>query len=506
MPRFKQMPQDPSQIWLLPPSLDEMVAVDGEVRCLSEVMDQLDWAILENTYKERGTPAYPPRVMAKTLVFAYSKGIRSSRRIEELLQSDVRYMWLAGGLKPDFHTIARFRKEKFESLSGLFADSVRLCKSLGLVGLHIAAFDGTKVGANASKKSLHDQKRLDKELEVAREVLREAEEADEREDAELGESNGREIPEHLRDAKKRKSILEELKKKLDESKSRFVSSSDTDCRLMKTREGFKLAFNVQAAVDSEHQVVLAMKVTSSENDHGQLAGMLSAVQTNCGMSAVMALADTGYCDEPTLEAVEEMGQDALIALAKQPLPARMNDLFASECFLADPERDVLICPAGRDLVFSGEYQGGSGRYRQYSAHGCASCSYHGQCVKPGRGSRRVSVSCRNGLRHRMREQMTRPACKVLYGLRSQIVEPVFGQTKHDRGFRKLLLRGLDGATAELSLVFLVHNLRKCLKPASSAACCAGIDAICKLARRASQLARQSKGHSGLAWTVGWRTF
>jgi transposase len=473
MPRFKQMPQDPSQMWLLPPSLDEMIGKDDEARVLSEVMDQLDWSILESTYKERGTPAYPPKALTKVLVFAYSKGIRSSRKIEELLENDLRYMWLAGGLKPDFHTIARFRKDKFDSLCKLFVDSVRLCKSLGLVNLNIVAFDGTKVGANASKKSLYDQKRLNKELEQVREILREADDVDDQEDAELGDRNGREIPESLRDAKNRKRALEELKKKLDQSNSKLMSSSDTDCRLMKTRDGFKTAFNVQAAVDSERQVVVGMKVTGSENDHGQLAEMLSEVEKNCGMSAVMALADTGYCDEPTLMAIEEMGQEALIALGKRPSADKADDLFASRNFLADPERDVLICPAGRELSFSVESQCGSGRYRVYSAHGCASCSFWSQCVKSGRGSRRVSVSCNERARHRMREKLSREGCKTLYGLRSQVIEPVFGQIKHDRGFRKFLLRGLNGATAEMSLVFLVHNLLKCSQKAAILAYPAG---------------------------------
>lgn len=466
MPRFKEMPQAPDQIWLIPPSLNDMVSENDEVRALSEVMEQLDWKILESTYAERGTPAYPPKVMTKVLVFAYSKGIRSSRKIEELLASDVRYMWLSGGLKPDFHTIARFRKEKFESLSSLFADSVRLCKSLGLFNLNIAAFDGTKVAANASKKSLYDQKRIDKELEAVKEILEEADDVDAKEDAELGEKNGREIPERLRDAKKRKKILDGLKKKLDESKSKFISSSDTECRLMKTRDGFKPAFNVQASVDSEHQVVLGIQVTNSENDHGQLPDMLNEVKNNCGMSAVLALADTGYCDETTLAAIDEMGQDALIAQGRKSRKADRNNLFDSNCFLADDERDVLICPAGRELNFAGEYQCGSGRYRLYSAHGCGSCSFRNRCVKSGRGSRRVSIRCKERFYHRMREKMSRPGCKILYGLRKQIIEPVFGQAKHNRGLRKFLLRGINGATAEVALMFLVHNLLKCLKKAA----------------------------------------
>ena len=461
MPRFKEMPQEPSQIWLMPPSLDEMVSKAEEVRVLSEAMDRLDWTILEKTYFERGTPAYPPKVMTKILVYAYSKGIRSSRRIEELLHSDVRYMWLAGMLKPDFHTIARFRKEKFEALSELFADSARLCKDLGLVNLNIAALDGTKMLANASVKSLYDRKRLDKELEAVKKILREAEEVDEREDAEHGESNGREIPERLKDANARKVILDELAKKLRDSGSKTISGTDGECRMMRTREGIRPSFNVQAAVDGQSQVVLAVSVTNSEHDHGQSPKMIRKIKDNCGLTPVMALADTGYCDEESLEALEEMGQEALLAVKEHPSNTKRNDLFSSKCFLADIDSDVLICPAGRQLHFSGEHQLGSGRYRLYRAKGCSSCSFKSQCVKNGRGSRRVYVSCREPLRQKMKEKLRSSGGKLVYALRKQIVEPVFGQIKHNRNFRRFMLRGIEGATAEIALVFLAHNLAKC---------------------------------------------
>ena len=120
-------------------------------------------------------------------------------------------------------------------------------------------------------------------------------------------------------------------------------------------------------------------------------------------------------------------------------------MFSSKCFLADFDRDVLICPAGRELSFSCESQCGSGRYRIYSAHVCASCSFREQCVKLGRGSRRVSISCENTLREDMKDKLRSSAGKDLYNLRSEIGEPVFGQTKHDRGCRRLLLRGISGA-------------------------------------------------------------
>ena len=220
MPQFKQMPCDPKQMWLVAPSLDEMVGLDSDVRALSEAMDRLDWSAMEGTYSETGCPAYPPCVMTKLLVYAYSKGVRSSRKIEELVEHDVRYMWLGGQLKPDFRTIARFRKEKFNEVSELFADSVRLCKEAGLVSMQVVAIDGTKVAANAGKKSVYDAKRLEREREAVERVLREAEEVDASEDAQYGDSNGREIPEHLRDAQKRKEKLDEIAQRLSGAQDR----------------------------------------------------------------------------------------------------------------------------------------------------------------------------------------------------------------------------------------------------------------------------------------------
>jgi transposase len=231
--------------------------------------------------------------------------------------------------------------------------------------------------------------------------------------------------------------------------------------MMKTRDGIRPGYNVQAAVDGENQVVLAMHVTNSENDYGQMPGMIDGVVENCGMAPVMALADTGYSDKNTLEKLDDMEQESLTAIKEHPANTRENDLFNSKCFLAGDGEDVLICPAGRKLVFDDVYQCGSSKYRQYSATGCSSCSFWSQCVKRGRGSRRVSVSCIEHLRRKMKEKLSSPGGKLIYALRKQIVEPVFGQIKQNRGFRRFLLRGIEGATSEVALLFLGHNLWKC---------------------------------------------
>jgi len=209
MPRFKEPAQDPNQQWLFPPSLDDLVPAGSEVRLLSDAMDEMGWSALEGSYSETGRPAYHPRILAKVLVYAYSRGTRSSRRIEELVENDVRFMWLARGERPDFHTIARFRREKFCEIGVLLAESVRLCAAAGLVLLEWVAVDGTKVRANASKSSMYSADRLEAEREAIERVLREAEEVDEEEDRLYGEGNGREIPGEMRDPESRRRKLEE---------------------------------------------------------------------------------------------------------------------------------------------------------------------------------------------------------------------------------------------------------------------------------------------------------
>ncbi len=469
MSRFKEMPMPPSQMLMFPQSVEESIPLDSDVRALSEVMDSLDWSMMMGSYSQTGCPPYPPKVLAKILAYAYSKGIRSSRKIEELVDNDKRYMWLAGGLKPDHNTIARFRKEKWSELTALFEDSVRVCAAAGLVFLNAVSNDGSKVLARASKRSIYDQSRLKREMDAAEKVLQEADEVDRAEDQLYGSGNGRQLPDELKDAAVRKAKIEQSAKRLKESKRNSVVASEPDSRVMKTTSGKRPAYNLQAAVDSHSQVIVGMKLTQSESDHGLLPEMVRQVETNTGLSPDVVLGDCGFSDEATLKWLDERKQEALIACKEHPGESKRNDLFCSKCFLGDEHRDVLICPAGRRLGFQGEYKTGSGMYRQYAATGCRSCSFHKECVGNRRGSRRVMISAISHLRRRMIEKLASPDGKKTFALRKQTVEPVFGQIKRNMRFDRFLLSGLEGASAEVALICMVHNLRKCGRKARATA-------------------------------------
>jgi len=151
-------------------------------------------------------------------------------------------------------------------------------------------------------------------------------------------------------------------------------------------------------------------------------------------------------------------------------------MFANRCFMLDDERDVLICPAGRELTFRGEYRTGSGGYRRYQARGCRSCSFYSQCVSNSLGGRRISVSIVEPQRARMREKLKSADAKRVYALRKQTVEPVFGRIKSNLGLSRFLLYGLEGATAEAALMCMVHNVLKCMTSAAAMAYVASTNA------------------------------
>jgi transposase len=469
MPRYKQMPLEPSQLMLYGQSVEDAVPRSCDVRAYRDVTECLDYSCLEARCCERGCPPYPPEVMLRVLGYAYSKGIRSSRKIEQHLNYDVRFIWLAGGLKPDHNTIARFRKENWEEFKGLFAQSARLCCEFGLVSLNVVSTDGSKIRAAASKKQMYNQGRLEREMAAVEKILQEAEQTDRAEDEQDGGNTDDKLPEHLRDANERKARLQQIAKQLGASDSKCVVVSEPESRAMETGDGIRPAYNLQACVDAESQVIVAMDLTQAINDVGQLPSMSSEVERVTGMSADAMLADGGYVDEATLIWTDQCNSDVLMPVSRHWRESRRdaNDLFANRCFLLDEDRDVLICPAGRQLTFRGQYRTKAGGYRRYQARDCRSCSFYELCVADSLKGKRISVSVVEPQRVKLRDKLVSAEGKRLYALRKQTVEPVFGRIKSNLEMSRFLLCGLKGATAEAALICMVHNVLKCMTSAAA---------------------------------------
>jgi transposase len=494
MAKFKVAPEPGSQRVLWPRSLDEAVADSPEVRLVSEIIDRLDFSQLEASYAEVGCRAYPPRMMTKVLVYAYLKGIRSSRQIADMVGHDDRMRWLAGGLEPDFHTIARFRKEKLGELSDLFQQSIRLCQEIGLVRMHQVAVDGTKVRADASRQSLYDEKRLQRERKRVARILAEAEAVDAEEDALYGEESGEVSPEALGEARARQEKLDEIDRQLKESGRKQVSTSDPDSRMMKTTRGVLPSYNVQAAVDAEHQVIVAAYVTQSEHDHGQLPVMLAEVEENTGARADVVLADSGYSDQPTYEALAARGQEALIPPPEQGGSRRREDGYGAESFRYDEDKDSYACPLGGELTRRRDMTHYGRGYIEYAGVGCRECGARGECIRTRHHrERRLWRPVTARTRERMRERLETPEGREAYAVRGRTVEPVFGQMKGNRRFDRLMLRGLAGAQSEVALICLVHNVMKCVRQR--------MHSFCALLGAGGGLWRAIRGRKGIMGAV-----
>jgi len=356
--------------------------------------------------------------MLKVLLYGYATGVTSSRRLEARLASDVGFMFLAGQARPDHKTISSFRHRHLLAFGALFLQVLVLCQEAGLVKLGRVALDGTKVKANASRhKAMSYARMAEREAQLAAQVkaiLDEAEATDAAEDAEFGDARGDELPPELRTREGRLARIREARAALEQAARERTGNPDavpepkaqrnfTDpaSRIMLSKpDGWVQGYNAGAAVDDTAQVIVATAVTVDTTDTRSLPALVDQVRANTGRSPRRVLADAGYASDDNFAALDDRGIDAYIAL-------------------------------GRDR--------------------------HGAPVPPPpRGRIPASLS----RRERMGRKLRTKAGRAHYARRKAIVEPVFGQIKEARGFRRFSLRGLEAVQAEWMLVAAVHNLGK----------------------------------------------
>ena len=426
-------PYYPNEELLLPPSLRDWLPENHLAYFVSDVVDNLDLSAMDAVYgdEKRGQPPYDPLMMTKVLVYGYCVGVFSSRRIERRLEEDIAFRVLAAGNQPNFRTISDFRKIHLKTLAGLFEQVLHIALEAGAMKVGRVALDGTKVKANASKHKAMSYDRMgEKEKQLKAEVkqlLEQAEAADTEEDARYGkDQSGDELPAELERRETRLKKIQEAKRALQErARQQAVAEgcdpkqakpkdkdqynfTDPESRIMRGADGIVQAYNAQAAVEPDLQLIVGQTVTQAANDKQQLLPMVEVIEQQSGQRPEEILADSGYCSEKNLEALES---------AVQP-EQRIAGYIATERQKHGEHREP--CPKG----------------------------------PLPRGATRVD---------RMRRKLKTKAGKAVYAARKAIVEPVFGQIKQARGFRQFLLRGIEKVRGEWSLVCLTHNILKCYR-------------------------------------------
>jgi len=452
---------------LLPPSLDEFVPDDHEVRIVNEVVDTVDLSPLLAKYEGGGAPAYHPVMMLKVIIYAYSRDIYSSRSIAQELKTDTAFMFLSGLQSPDFRTICLFRSEHADVLPELFVKVVRLCASLGMVGLGHIAFDGTKLKANASVRQTRDRDGLEKEIERIKEQMRQMIEAsasiDKLEDQIHPDGDGAEIAAELRKKEYRLKKLQEAKEVMEREKLEKVNVTEPDSRLMKDSHGvIQPSHNGQVAVDDKEGVIVAADVSQNATDHAEFKPMVEQVEQNLGALPDKGTADAGYSSYDNLEYAEGkkldmyMPDNFLEALDEKE---EGDKRYHKSSFRYDEARDTYICPEGKELKrWAEQKREGKSPLILYRGESCKECAVKEQCTKGER--RMVSRDGREPLLEAMRQKLRTEEGKQIYAKRGYTVEPVFGEIKWNGRKLSMDLRGSVKVRGEFSLMCLVHNVKK----------------------------------------------
>jgi len=454
--RFR--PYEPDQSLLLPPDMNDWLPEGHPASFIREVVRKLDLTAIYDAYADAangGKPPCNPRMMTGLLLYAYCKGIRSSRKIEEATYESVPFRVLAAGQHPDHDTICDFRKRHLGALSDLFVQVLDICREAGLAKLGHVSLDGSKFLANASKHKAMSYGRMKKrraELKAEiEELMARADAVDAEEDALYGKGKrGDELPEELRFRETRLAKIEEamaaleaeakteaeakraeiaVKEKIREEEDRprrgpkpkepsgepedkaQRNFTDPESRIMVdgATKGFVQAYNCQAAVDADSQVIVAADATQEANDKKQVEPMMEQVKSNTGENPTKASADNGYFSEANVKYLENEEIDGYVA---------------------------------------------SGRTK----HGEAPTS-----------APRGPIPKNATVKQRMARKLRTKKGRETYAKRKSSVEPVFGQIKDGRGIRRFLLRGIEAVRGEWRLICLTHNLLKLFRATSAPA-------------------------------------
>jgi len=453
---------DRQQTQMFPQSIDDYVDKDDSVRAYSVFVDTLDFKELgiDLDPDKVGNPEYDPRAMLKLLVYGYSRGHRSSRKLERAVHYDLSFIWLMGGLRPDFHTIARFRSDNKDALKKVLKQSVLMCLKLDLVEGNTLFVDGSKFRADASINQTWTQERCEKALKKADvridEILAESERADKEEQ---GRPSMSRLKEELKDKRALKAKIEAVQKEIRTRKVDSFNATDPECVKVKGRQGTHAGYNAQIVADEKHGLIVSSDVVNESNDINQFANQMKQAQENIGKKCEVSCGDAGYANTNELKKADDQGQKVIVPSQKQArnMPAKE---FEKSQFQYDADKDCYTCPQGNLLSYSSFNKDKQHRIYQIKISSlCIACPHFGICTKDKDG-RRIRRLENEATKLKLEAQYKTPESQAVYKLRKEKVELPFGHIKRNLGAGAFLLRGLAGVNAEMSLLTSCFNIAR----------------------------------------------
>lgn len=455
--------EDRKQTVLFPEVLDDYIREENPVRFIDVFIEGLNLSelgFLKAIPKETGRPPYDPGDLLRLYVYGYLNRTRSSRQLEREAGRNVELMWLMRKLRPDFKTIADFRKDNAQGIKKICREFTLWCKRLELFGGELVAIDGSKFRAvNSSKRNFTEKKlrRMLKELDgKIDQYLKALDRQDQQEAGQRGLS-----PEQLKDKieqyQQRRTQYEQIKSNLEQSEESQVSLTDPESRSMRVGHAVEVSYNVQIVVDHKHKLVVEHEVSNEVTDQGQLSTMAKKAQETLGVQTLEVVTDRGYYNGEEVKACEQSGMTVYV-----PKPNNSSNLkrglFTKEDFLYEPQKDCYRCPAGKELSYRYQSLEQGRQMRTYQISGCKSCELKSKCSINQKGIRAIKRWVDEAIMEAMARRIAENPEKV--ELRKCLVEHPFGTIKRAMNQGYFLMRGLSKVGAETSLTILAYNLRR----------------------------------------------
>jgi transposase len=470
--------QDRNQMQVF--SLESIIETNNPVRVIDLFVEVTDMEGLGFRLKGKspeGRPAYEASTLLKLFIYGYLNRVRSSRRLENACRTNVELWWLLNYQRPAYRTIANFRKENVKALQNLFISFNRFLNGQGLFDENTVAVDGSKFGAQNSKKNNYNDRKIQQHLKhIEKEInnyLNQMETLDQ--DESMREEQTLEIADKLDQLTNRKAKYQQLEKELKEKRLQGqtqISTTDPDARaLPKKMNIVEMSYNVQAATEAKNNLIAAMDVIN-ENDTYALSNISLKAKQALGKEQINTLADKGYDTGIELQTCASANIITYVS-PKKRINAHQATGFTKDKFQYDYEADEYICPANQRLKTNGSwYNKNNGKFRKaYKVQHyklpfkiCFACPLRDNCIgKSSIKNRHGKYIERSEYQEVIDQNIERVTLnKALYQTRQAIVEHPFGTIKRGWGYDFTLMKTMEKVRGEFALIFTCYNLRRAM--------------------------------------------
>lgn len=489
---------------LFPLNLNDLISENHSARLIDSVVERLEISEIISQYKGGGTSSYHPKMLLKILFYGYLNNTYSCRKIAKAVKENIYFMWLSGGLQPDFRTINDFRGQKLKgSIEKLFGQLVEMMVDLELVSLEKQFIDGTKIEANAHKYSFvwkksveKNKERLQSKIDVVLAEIGQAIESDimHTDNQNNTKIDSQKLAEKIQAinknsktaflTKQQRKVVQKLENeqlpKLKEYEQHLeilgnrnsYSKTDNDATFMRMKEDhmmngqLKPAYNVQ--ISTENQIITHYSTHQTSTDFTTLEPHLESFENTYKKQSKQVVADAGYGSEENYQLLENKEVDFFIPYNMYRIEQtrkHKKNLFHAQNLYYNTEQDFLVCPIGQRMnkIYTKKSKTSTGFPQYHSVYqsvNCEGCPMRGQCFK-AQGNRRIEINHNlQKLKTKARENLESELGKEIYSKRCVEPEPVFGNIKQNKGFKRFTLNKLTKVNIEFGLVAIAHNFSK----------------------------------------------